>query len=89
MLSTDAGKAVDLHLHERSLAAFNVLVELVQGGQAEGVLRKRDVRHQATACWAQVHGITMLTIDGLLPTEKVGSKALDAALITLLAGLEN
>jgi len=89
MFSADAGKAVDVHLHQRALAAFNVLIDLMQSGQTERVLRQRDVRHQATACWAQVHGITMLTIDSLLPTEKVGSKPLDAALITLLEGLEN
>ncbi|MGQ0485169.1 MAG: TetR/AcrR family transcriptional regulator [Hyphomicrobiales bacterium] len=88
MFSADAGKTVDVHLHERAVAAFNVLIELAQSGQAEGVLRKRDARHQATASWAQVHGITMLTIDGLLPAGKVGSKPLEAALITLLEGLE-
>jgi hypothetical protein len=36
-----------------------------------------------------MHGITMLTIDGLLLPEKVGPKPLDAALMTLFEGLEN
>jgi hypothetical protein len=39
------------------------------GGQTEGILRKRDVRGQAAACWAQMHGITMPAIDGLLLPE--------------------
>lgn len=89
MFSGDAGKAEDVHLSERALAAFGVVVELLERGQAEGVLRKRDVRGQAAAAWAQMHGITMLTIDGLLLPGKVGPNPLDASLITLLEGLEN
>jgi AcrR family transcriptional regulator len=88
MFSAEADKPVDVHLHERSLAAFNILIDLMRGGQNEGALRKNDVRAQAIASWAIVHGITLLTIDGLLPG-KVGPKALDAALVTLLEGLEN
>ncbi|ATU94218.1 TetR/AcrR family transcriptional regulator [Phyllobacterium zundukense] len=89
MFSEDAGKAGDVHLSERALAAFGVLTDLLERGQAEGVLRKRDVRGQAAACWAQMHGITLLTIDGLFLPEKVGPNALDSALTTLLEGLEN
>ena len=88
MFRAEADKAVDVHLHERSLAAFGVLTELMQRGQNEGSFRKTDMRAQAIASWAVVHGITLLTIDGLLPV-KTGPKALDAALVTLLEGLEN
>jgi AcrR family transcriptional regulator len=88
MFGADAGKAADVHLNERALAAFGVVIELLRRGQTEGVLRKRDVRGQAAACWAQMHGITMLMIDGLLLPEKVGPKPLDAALMTLFEGLE-
>lgn len=89
MFSGDAGKAVDVHLSERALAAFGVLIELLERGQAEGVIRRRDIRGQAAACWAQMHGITMLTIDGLFLPEKVGPNALDNALVALHEGLEN
>jgi AcrR family transcriptional regulator len=89
MFSVDDEKAVDVHLNERALAAFGVVIGLLERGQMEGVLRKRDVRGQAAACWAQMHGITLLTIDGLLLPEKVGPNALDNALVTLLEGLEN
>jgi AcrR family transcriptional regulator len=87
MFSMEAGTPADVHLNERALAAFGSLIELLQRGQAEGVLRRRDVRGQAAACWAQLHGITLLTIDGLLLPEKVGPKPLEAALATLLEGL--
>ena len=89
MFGGDEGKAADVHLNERALAAFGVLLELLERGQAEGVLRKRDVRGQAAACWALMHGITMLTIDGLFRPEKVGPAPLEAALVTLLEGLED
>lgn len=89
MFSADAGKAGDVHLNERALSAFGVLVELLERGQTGGILRKRDVRGQAAACWAQIHGLTLLSIDGLLLPEKVGPDALDNALVTLLEGLEN
>jgi AcrR family transcriptional regulator len=89
MFSGDAGKAVDVHLNERALAVFGVLLELLERGQAEGGFRKRDVRGQAAACWAQMHGIAMLTMEGLLLLEKVGPDPLEAALVTLLEGVEN
>lgn len=89
MFSGDFEKTADVHLSDRALAAFSVLIELLERGQAEGTLRKRQVRGQATACWAQMHGMTMLTINGLLLPEKVGRDPLDAALVALLEGLEN
>ncbi|WP_442582667.1 TetR/AcrR family transcriptional regulator [Mesorhizobium sp. ASY16-5R] len=88
MFSGDAGKAADVHLNQRALAAFAVIIELLERGQAEGVLRKRDVRGQAAAAWAQMHGMTMLSIDGLLLSEKLGPNPLDAAVATLLEGLQ-
>lgn len=89
MFSAEAGKSAGVHLNERALAALGVLIELLERGQAEGILRKRDVRGQAAACWAQVHGIALLTIDGLLLPEKAGPDALGNALVTLLEGLES
>ena len=89
MFSAKTEKTAEVHLNERAIAAFGVVIELLKRGQAEGVLRKRDVRGQGAGCWAQVHGITLLTIDGLLLSEKVGPKPLDAALGTLLEGLLN
>jgi AcrR family transcriptional regulator len=88
MFGADAGKPADVHLNERALGAFGVLLEMLQHGQDAGALRKRPIRGQAAACWAQIHGAAMLTIDGLLLPEKVGPNALDAALAALFEGLE-
>lgn len=87
MFSAEEGQAVGMHLDERALAVFDVVLEMLGRGQATGSIRKRPVRGQAAAAWALIHGITMLAIDGLLVPEKVGSAPLEAALATLVEGL--
>jgi AcrR family transcriptional regulator len=85
MFSQDVGR--DMHLNARALGAFGVLLELLERGQEEGVLRRRRLQSQAAACWAEVHGITMLVIDGLFVPEKVGQNAIEEALTTSFEGL--
>jgi AcrR family transcriptional regulator len=89
MFSAEEGKAVGMHLSERALAVFDVLLEILRRGQAAGSIRKRPIEGQAAAGWGLIHGMTMLAIDGLLVPEKVGSAPLDAAMSTLVEGLEN
>jgi Tetracyclin repressor-like, C-terminal domain len=88
MFSAESGRVADVHMSERALNALGVLVELLQRGHREGIFRRRPVQGQAAACWAQVHGLTLLMIDGLLLPEKVGDAPLDAALATLLEGTD-
>ncbi|NTA19329.1 TetR/AcrR family transcriptional regulator [Agrobacterium tumefaciens] len=87
MFSAEEGRAVGMHLDERALAVFDIVLDMLNRGQAAGTIRKRPVRGQATAAWALIHGITLLTIDGLLVEEKVGAAPLDAAIVTLVEGL--
>jgi AcrR family transcriptional regulator len=89
MFSAEEGKAVGMHLNERALAVFDVVLEILRRGQAAGSIRKRPIEDQAAAAWGLVHGMTMLAIDGLLVPGKVGSAPLDAALSTLVEGLGN
>lgn len=86
MFSTE-GKTEKVRLSERALAAFGVLIRLLERGQAHGVFRKRPVQGQAAACWGLVHGLTTLAIDKLLTPEKVGADAIEAALSSLLEGV--
>jgi AcrR family transcriptional regulator len=88
MFSSEAGDPSSVHLNERVLRTFGVLLDVLERGQQAGAFRKRPVQAQAAACWAQVHGLTMLSIDGLLLPEKVGANPVNAALTTLLEGLE-
>ena len=87
MFSGDAGDKEEVHLNERATATLNVLIALLERGQNEGVFKKRPVQGHAGACWALVHGLTMLSMNGLLLPEKVGDKPIDSALATLLEGL--
>lgn len=87
MFSSDAGDPDVAHLSERALAAFGVLLDLLERGQQSGAFKRRPLQGQAAACWAQLHGITMLSIEGLLLPEKVGSAPVQAALDSLLDGV--
>lgn len=89
MFSAEEGKAVGMHLNERALAVFDVVLEILRRGQAAGLIRQRPIEGQAAACWSLVHGMTMLAIEGLLVPEKVGLTPLEAALSTLVEGLGN
>jgi AcrR family transcriptional regulator len=88
MYSSEAGDPASVHLNERVLRTFGVLVDILARGQQAAVFRKRPVQGMAAACWAQVHGLTMLSIDRLLLPEKVGGNPVNAALTTLLDGIE-
>ena len=88
MFGAEAGKPSEVHLSERAMSTFSILTDFLERGQQAGLIRKRPVRGQAAACWAQLHGLTMLTIDGLLLPEKVGNDAVMAALTALIEGIE-
>jgi AcrR family transcriptional regulator len=88
LMFTASGAATQgIQLSERALATMGVLLELLQRGQQSGVFKRKPVQGQAAACWAQVHGLTMLSIDRMLVPEKVGDAPVEAALGTLLEGL--
>ena len=87
MFSAEEGRSAGLHLSDSALGVFDVTLDLLRRGQAAGVIRDRPIQGQAAACWAMLHGIAMLAIDGLLVPEKVGSNPLEAALDTLIEGL--
>ncbi|HEY4250191.1 MAG TPA: TetR/AcrR family transcriptional regulator [Roseomonas sp.] len=88
MFSADARQSAHAQLKDRGAAALDVLVDLISAGQAAGWLRARDIRQQAGAGWSQLHGLTLLTIDGLLGPDTVGTDAVDASLEILLEGLQ-
>lgn len=87
MFGAEVASATRFHLDSRALGAFEIVIEVLERGQSAGLFRKSPVRGQAAACWAQMHGLTMLTLDGLLLPEKVGADAAEAALETLREGL--
>lgn len=48
-----------------------------------------SVHGQAVACWTHLHGLTLLTADGLLALKWPGFDSAEAALAGLLDGLED
>jgi AcrR family transcriptional regulator len=89
MFSADVDKTAFPNLNAAGDAAFAELLGILERGQQNGEFKTRPVRSQATATWALVHGFTMLAIDGQLRPEKVGAEPLDAALASLLEGLNS
>jgi hypothetical protein len=87
MFSAEAGEKEDVHLQGRAMATLNILIMLLKQGQEDAVLKTRPLQGHAAACWAMVHGLTMLAINGLLLPEKVGENPIESALATLLEGL--
>ncbi|UEP50725.1 hypothetical protein [Burkholderia ambifaria] len=69
-----------------SVLLMPALPEVVRIQQERG-FRRRAALGQATACWAHLHGLTMLAIDGRLVPGKVGNHAIEDALTTLSDGL--
>ena len=88
MFSADAHASANARLQERGAAALEVLVELIAHGQREGWLRNRDARAQAGGTWAQLHGLVVLTIDGLLTPATMGQTTPEGAIEVLLEGLQ-
>ncbi|WP_406818859.1 TetR/AcrR family transcriptional regulator [Pseudomonas sp. KnCO4] len=87
MFSTQAGDPAQIHVDPRAQAPFYLVIEVLERGQAEGTIRARSALGQATASWAHLHGLTLLSIDGRLLPAKVGEHAIEDALTTLLDGL--
>lgn len=68
MQSSSGDEAAELA--RAAAATFDVLLQTVIHGQETGALRTGDARQLARVAWANVHGLSMLLIDGLL---QVGS----------------
>jgi AcrR family transcriptional regulator len=88
MFSSEIEKSRYGDLTDASLATFGVLLDILTRGQRAGAFKAAPVQGQAMACWALVHGLTSLELDRQLLPEKVGSTPADAALASLLEGLD-
>ncbi|NTA13968.1 TetR/AcrR family transcriptional regulator [Agrobacterium tumefaciens] len=89
MFGAESSDQRDVHLTENAIGLFETVMDVLDRGQSEGAFRQRPVRDLATACWALLHGIAMLQIDGLLQPEKVGLEPLEAAFRTLMEGISS
>lgn len=87
MFGSMQSQLTGLHSDKRTHQPLLTVINLLIAGQQSGAFRVRPVRGQAAACLAQLHGLTMLMLDGLLTPEQVGDDAAAAAITTLLEGV--
>lgn len=71
-------------LEESGAAAFQVLVDALATLQEAGLVRRDDVRTQASFVWAAVHGVAMLAIDRQLGPDPSAGDALAAYAVDML-----
>lgn len=86
MWSGDARASGNPRVLAHANAAFAFLLDRITRGQHSGWLASRNPAGQAVACWTQLHGLTLLSADGLL--ESLTANAIDVAIAELLDGLQ-
>jgi AcrR family transcriptional regulator len=74
-------------LFNASLKAFEVLVQVIQEGQAKNSFRAGDTVKMAQVAWSLVHGQAMLAIDGKLPPDEAFEEFLQFSAQMLIAGM--
>jgi len=65
-------------LHEASAQAFSVLLELIERGQAEGVLDRGEPERVGLVLFATIQGIAALVTGGLVRAEQIDDLVADA-----------
>jgi AcrR family transcriptional regulator len=88
MFSAEARECANPKLLECGLASLGTLEKIIEKGQQSGWLRTcHGAAQQAHAVWAQMHGLTILSLDGLLASYGNRKKTIEAALDVLLEGM--
>lgn len=85
----------DSNLPTTAAGTFQILVDIIAKGQAEGLFKTGDPAELAVGRWALVHGLAMLLLDGMLtgpPNDKNGPCGdamglVNATLISSISGL--
>jgi len=71
-----------------STEAFQVLVDAIVAEQAANRVRRDDPQALALYIWAMVHGVAMLTLDGLLPPPTTAEALAGLAIARLHDGID-
>ena len=70
-------------------AAYQVLTNTLLEGQEAGILSEDDIEHLALTCWAAVHGMSTLILDGLVDDTGLTATELASLVVrTLNKGLQ-
>lgn len=77
-----SGESTDSSLHKTSTSTFQILVNIILAGQIAQVMRSdQAAEFLALGKWSFVHGVAMLLLDGMLPTQTGSQIALAEALV--------
>lgn len=82
----------DSPVDQAASGAFALLIETIHEGQEAEVIIQQPIERLALTCWAAVHGLTTLILDGLLrkdPYQKMSPRELARMVVQILkSGLE-
>jgi AcrR family transcriptional regulator len=73
-----AGKHREQALHEASARAFSVMLELIEQGQADGVLEGGEPERVGLVLFATIQGIAALVTGGMVDAEQLDDLVTDA-----------
>ncbi|MEL6350897.1 MAG: TetR/AcrR family transcriptional regulator [Cyanobacteria bacterium J06627_28] len=80
--------STDSSLHIVSKSTFQILVDIINKGQAAGLIKTGEPAALALSRWSLVHGLAMLLLDGMLPERGDEALALaDSLIAESLTGL--
>lgn len=88
MFSAEAHGCDNQLLKEKGMESLGVLVHAIQEGHRTGWIRHKDALKQAHAVWSQLHGLTVLWLDGLVGFVGGMDPAMDSSFELLLEGLQ-
>ena len=61
-----ADAAEESELRTAAMATFNVLVSAIELGQSGGIVREGDASELALSAWSMTHGLTELSLEGVI-----------------------
>ena len=79
--SFPADEPTDSELYCVSKGTFQILVDIIKSGQAAGLMQAGDPEFLALGKWSMVHGLAMLLLDGMMPTQDEDPLELAQALV--------
>lgn len=88
MFSSEIDNGGQAAIHKASFATFAVIVDILTRGQQAGEFKAAPVEGQAATLWGLLHGLTVLERGRHLPPTQDGSMLIDAAIASLLEGLD-
>ena len=76
-----------IDIKSEDCCAFAYLIEAIEEGQKQGIIKKESSYKQAITIWSSLHGLSSLIIDGFMNVEEIYEELIDNLFETLLSGV--